>query len=130
MAEDKIVKALHFSKKDQYTEEALELLNRAGKKQAKLVGIMAHEFIERFGITEDMSKEDLFQLIDVYHLLKRMNNNPAIIAVNIPQNTMVQQENDDKKTDVKKDSESLKDDNKDMEIDIDELEYALSEFQV
>ncbi len=65
-------KNLYFDTNDPKSIAAVKLLDKAGRKQSALVGIMANEFMESFGITEDISEKELKKIISMYDILKNM----------------------------------------------------------
>lgn len=55
-----------------------ELFRKAPKRVNKLIGIMAREFMDNFGITEEVPKEELIKIIDMYEIVKNMKSNPIM----------------------------------------------------
>ena len=49
-----------------------DLLQKAPKRHNKLIAMMAKEFLDNFGISSEIAKDDLIQIIDNYDIVKNI----------------------------------------------------------
>lgn len=78
--EKKIVeKHFSFNLDNKKEAKAVSILDKAGRKKAKLIGIMALEFAENFGIADDISEKELNDIISLYDTLKKMKGVSPVI---------------------------------------------------
>lgn len=66
-------KYLSINEDDEYISKAAKLLDKAGRRQAVLLGIMADLFMDSFGIDENVSTEHLKKIIQTYDIVKNLN---------------------------------------------------------
>lgn len=126
------IKNLYLDMSNPKSVAASKLLDKAGRKQALLVSIMAYEFMESFGITEDISEKDLKKIISMYDILKSMKGKtqyPILVQNDYMQSTeknALRKDSFEKiiETEEKKEIKAEKNDDKERE----ELEAALSQF--
>jgi len=83
------VKTIYFDLENPQDRILYELLSKAPRRQNRLIYLMALEFMNNFSITEDVSREELTQIMDHYEIIdrlakKRWCSNPPVITVETP----------------------------------------------
>ena len=130
-------KSLYLDEEDQYQAECLALLNMCGHKQAKFLGLLAHDFILKTGIDVNNVDKNLFknymqlfemQLATGFNPMMQMAGYPGMMQQPMmPQMSIVSQpapKKAKKKPEQKQEEEMIK------EEDIADMNNALAAFGV
>ncbi len=75
-------KSLYLDESDPYQKEVLKLLNLCGHKQAKFLGLLAHDFITRTGLDVDSLDKDSFtDYMKLFEMTLKTGFNPMMQMV-------------------------------------------------
>lgn len=134
MGEERYEKTIYLKADDPKSVAAKKLLDKAGRKQSILVSIMANEFMEAFGIDEDVSEKKLKQIISNYDILKNMKQFEYHPVQQIQEKTENAVKNEEEKERKELEKETvIQKTNENVDIgdkEIAELEDALSLFSI
>lgn len=76
-ASDYEQKSIYFDMDDEYQAECFELLNLCGHKQAKFLGLLAHDLLKQTGIDiESLDKDTFKSFFKTYELRVKTGFNP------------------------------------------------------
>lgn len=130
-------KSLYLDEEDQYQAECLALLNMCGHKQAKFLGLLAHDFILKTGIDINNVDKNLFKnYMQLFEMQLTTGFNPMMQMAGysgmmqqpmMPQMSMISQpapKKADKKPVQKQEEEMIK------EEDMADMNNALAAFGV
>lgn len=114
-----------------------ELMSKAPRRLNKLIGIMAREFMDNFGITQDVPKDELIKIIDMYDIVKNMKTRQVIYSSqSLPvihseeESRNIQKEEHNKnKVNTSKEEDNINNDSF-SDAEMDELAEALSGFNM
>lgn len=84
-------KSLYLDEEDQYQAECLALLNMCGHKQAKFLGLLAHDFILKTGIDINNVDKNLFKnYMQLFEMQLTTGFNPMMQMAGYPPGMMQQ----------------------------------------
>ena len=85
-----VQKNLYFDIKSPYQVECMELLRLCGRRQARMLGLMAHEFIINHGLNlNNVSKEQL----KTYMKLMELNSQNGFSSMTVPIDAALKNDN-------------------------------------
>ncbi|MCR5606068.1 MAG: hypothetical protein K6F69_04535 [Treponema sp.] len=142
-AEDYVQKSIYLDENDRYQKECLELLSLCGHKQAKFLGLMAHDFIQKNGINLEMLDKNSFKdFLKLYELQVNNGITPQFMPMYgmMPQmmmpmqNQMMSMPVKEEKKEIKKTKQNIvsidESDNFISKEDMDDMNAALAAFGV
>ena len=125
-------KFLYLDKDDEFQAECIALLKLIGHKQGKLLGLMAHEFIEKYGIDIDkfnkQSFAKLYEFLDIQARYDIKSDIRPIIAA--PMYAQACKEISQKEQSLKKTKANKIKEMEMSEEDVEQMNDALSVFGI
>ena len=70
--------SIYLDMDNPYQKECCELLNKVAKKKSLFLGLLAHNFIEQFNNSSELTAEDLKNYINCYETMSKLKPFPQI----------------------------------------------------
>ncbi len=139
-AEDYKQKSIYFDENEKYQAECLALLNLCGHKQAKFLGLLAHDLIQRTGMNIDRLDKNTFgdfmkilelqANIGINNQFMQMNNMMSAVMMQQPQMIDNTKQKSEKKTEEMAEDIETETDEFISAEDMDDMNAALAAFGV